>query len=146
MSDFADIVEKVDHLGIAVRDSEAADRFLREGLGAQRVMEMEWGDFFFATYVLGGASMLELVWASDPDHFVNRFIEKRGEGMHHVTLKVRDLRRAVEHFRALGIECIDIDDSNPIWKEAYIRPRDAFGVLIQLAEYREEDLFPDAQV
>jgi methylmalonyl-CoA/ethylmalonyl-CoA epimerase len=140
--DNADIVEKVDHLGIAVRDPRAADKFLREGLGATHIMEMEWGGFTFATYVLGGASMLELVWAPDPGHFINRFIEKRGEGVHHVTLKVRDLHRAIEHFRGLGIECIDVNDSNPAWKEAFIRPRDAFGILIQLAEYPEEDWFP----
>lgn len=135
-------MEKVDHLGIAVRDPQAADRFLREALGAVKLMEMPWGGFAFATYLLGGASMLELVWSDDPDNFINRFIEKRGEGLHHVTLKVSDLRRAVEHLQSLGIECLGVDDSNPAWKEAFIHPRDALGVLVQLAEYPEEQWYP----
>jgi len=135
-------MEKVDHLGIAVRDPRAADRFLREVLGAVKAVEMPWGGFTFATYLLGGASMLELVWSDDPDHFINRFIAKRGEGIHHVTLKVRDLRQAVEHLESLGIECFGVDESNPAWKEAFIHPRDALGLLVQLAEYPEEQWFP----
>jgi methylmalonyl-CoA/ethylmalonyl-CoA epimerase len=137
-----DWMEKVDHLGIAVRDPVASDAFLRQALGAVKITEMEWGSFVFATYLLGNASMLELVWSSSPGHFINRFIEKRGEGIHHVTLKVKDLHAAVEHLKSLGIECFDIDDSNPAWKEAFIHPRDALGVLIQLAEYPEEAWFP----
>lgn len=143
LSEF-DWMEKVDHVGIAVRDPLAADRFLREALGAVKVLEMPWGGFTFATYVLGGASMLELIWSDDPGSFINRFLEKQGEGVHHVTLKVRDLRAAVEHLGSLGIECFGFDDSNSDWKEAFIHPRDALGVLIQLAEYPEEQWFPQA--
>ena len=138
-----DWVEKVDHFGIAVRDHQAAAAFLRDALGAVKVNEVEWGSFFFSTYLLGNASMLELVWASSPDHFINRFIEKRGEGIHHVTLKVTDLHAAVEHLKGMGIECFDIDYSNPAWKEAFIHPRDALGILIQLAEYPEEAWYPE---
>lgn len=136
-----DWMEKVDHLGIAVRDHVKADSFLTEALGAVHIMEMEWEGFYFATYLLGSASMLELVWADSPEHFINRFIDKRGEGIHHVTLKVKDLHAAVDHLKGLGIECFDINDSNPAWREAFIHPRDAFGILIQLAEYPEEEWY-----
>lgn len=141
-----DWMEKVDHLGIAVSDPVAADAFLRQALGAVKVNEVEWGSFVFATYLMGNASMFELVWSSSPDHFINRFIEKRGEGIHHVTLKVKDLHAAVEHLKGQGIECFDLDDSNPDWKEAFIHPRDALGVLIQLAEYPEEAWFPSVML
>ncbi len=137
-------MEKVDHVGIAVRDPQTADRFLREALGAVKVMEMPWDGFAFATYVLGGASMLELIWSNDSDNFVSRFLDRHGEGVHHITIKVRDLREAVEHLGSLGIECFAVDDSNPAWKEAFIHPRDALGVLIQLAEYPEKQWFPQA--
>jgi hypothetical protein len=83
--------------------------------------------------------MLELIHSPDPDNFINRFIEKRGEGVHHVTLKVESLDEAVEHCRRQGIEPFDINVSDPLWKEAFIHPRDALGVLIQLAEFPEDE-------
>ncbi len=132
-------VEKVDHIGIAVKDAGAAHKFLTEMLGATFLMEMNWGEFVFASYGLGSASMLELIHSPDPDNFINRFIARRGEGIHHVTLKVRNLDEAVEHFRSRGIEPFDINTSDPLWKEAFIHPRDALGILVQLAEFPEEE-------
>ena len=132
-------VEKVDHIGIAVKDPKAAHAFLTGVLGATRVMEMDWEDFVFVSYTLGSASMLELIYSDKPDNFINRFIERRGEGIHHVTLKVRDLKSAVEHLRSQGIEPFNINEEDPLWKEAFIHPKDALGVLIQLAEFPEEE-------
>ncbi len=132
-------VEKIDHIGIAVKDAAAGHRFLTDVLGATFLMEMNWGDFVFASYGLGSASMLELIHSPDPDNFINRFIAKRGEGIHHVTLKVRNLEETIAHLRSRGIEPFDIDTSNPLWKEAFIHPRDALGVLIQFAEFPEEE-------
>lgn len=132
-------IEKIDHVGIAVKDYQVAHAFFTSVLGAKLLMKMDWEDYTFVTYALGNASMLELIFAKSEDNFINRFIEKRGEGVHHITLKVRDLREAVNHPRSLGIEPFGINDSNPLWKEAFIHPRDAHGVLIQLAEYPEEE-------
>ncbi|MHB8779994.1 MAG: VOC family protein [Candidatus Geothermincolia bacterium] len=132
-------VEKIDHIGIAVKDARRAHDFLTGVLGATFLMEMEWGDFVFASYGLGSASMLELIHSSSPEHFINRFIEKRGEGIHHVTLKVKDIQAALAHCRASGIEPFDVNLENPMWKEAFIHPRDALGILVQLAEFPEEE-------
>ncbi len=134
-----DWLENIDHVGIAVSDADAAKRFFSEVLGGRFLMEMDWGDYTFVTYSMGNASMLELVYSSNPDNFINRFIEKRGQGVHHITLKVRNLHEAIEHIRGMGIEPFDINDSNPLWKEAFIHPKDAFGVLVQLAEYPMEE-------
>jgi len=134
-----DLVEKLDHVAFAVRDKAAAAKFLTEVLGAKEVMDMEWGGFRFTSYLLGSGSMLELVYSSDPNHFINRFIEKRGEGVHHLTVKVRSIDEAVENARSHGLNPFDIDTSNPLWKEAYLHPREALGTLIQFAEFPEEE-------
>jgi methylmalonyl-CoA/ethylmalonyl-CoA epimerase len=134
-----DFIEKLDHVAFAVRDKEIAARFLTSVLGAKEVMEMEWGGFTFASFLLGSGSMLELVYASDPNSFVNRFIDKRGEGVHHLTFKVRNIEEAVERLRSLGLNPFDIDTSNPLWKECYIHPREALGTLMQFAEFPEEE-------
>jgi methylmalonyl-CoA/ethylmalonyl-CoA epimerase len=134
-----DLVEKLDHVAFAVRDKKRGDDFLGNVLGAQEVMDMEWGGFRFTSYLLGSASMLELVYADDPNHFVNRFIEKRGEGVHHLTIKVRNIEEMVEHLRSSKLNPFDIDTSNPLWKECYLHPKEALGTLIQFAEFPEEE-------
>jgi catechol 2,3-dioxygenase-like lactoylglutathione lyase family enzyme len=134
-----DLVEKLDHVAFAVKDKRAAAGFLTQVLGAREVMDMEWGGFRFASFLLGSGSMLELVYSPDPQHFVNRFIAKRGEGVHHLTVKVRDIDEAVEGARAFGLNPFDLDKSNPLWKEAYLHPREALGTLIQFAEFPEEE-------
>jgi len=134
-----DLVEKLDHVAFAVRDKKPAARFLTSVLGAQEVMEMEWGGFTFASYLMGTGSMLELVYAADPASFVNRFIDKRGEGVHHLTFKVRNIEEMVGHLQSQRLNPFDINTDNPIWKECYLHPREALGTLIQFAEFPEEE-------
>ncbi len=82
--------------------------------------------------------MIELISSPDPDSFVNRFIEKNGEGLHHVTLQVEDLLEAVDYLQSNGVKVVDVNTEDPHWKEAFISPKDSFGVLFQLAEFDEE--------
>ena len=134
-------VKKIDHVGIAVRDKEYAQRFLQEILGAQKIIDESWvyggQEFNWAYFLLGGQGMIELISSSDPENFVNKFIDKRGEGLHHVTLQVENLLEAVDFLQSKGVRVVDMNTDDPHWKEAYISPKDAFGVLIQLAEFDE---------
>jgi methylmalonyl-CoA/ethylmalonyl-CoA epimerase len=134
-----DLIEKLDHVAFAVRDKKPAARFLTSVLGATEVMEMQWGDFTFASYLLGSASMLELIYASDPGNFVNRFVDKRGQGVHHLTFKVRSIEEMVEHLRSQGLNPEGIETSDPLWKEAYLPPSEALGTVMQFAEFPEEE-------
>ena len=134
-------VKKIDHVGIAVRDKEYAQRFLQEILGAQKIIDESWvyggQEFNWAYFLLGEQGMIELISSSDPENFVNKFIDKRGEGLHHVTLQVENLLEAVDFLQSKGVRVVDVNTDDPHWKEAYISPKDAFGVLIQLAEFDE---------
>jgi methylmalonyl-CoA/ethylmalonyl-CoA epimerase len=132
-------VKRIDHVGVAVRDKEKAGRFLTEALGARKVLDEPWvfrgQEFNWAYFDLGEGGRIELISSPDPDNFINRYIEKRGEGMHHITIQVVDLAEAIESLGEMGVEVHDINTSDPSWKEAFISPRDSFGVLIQLAEF-----------
>ncbi len=134
-----DLVEKLDHVAFAVSDKHRAASYLTNILGAKEIFDMEWGGFRFATFLLGSGSMLELVYTGDSDSFVNRFIEKRGEGVHHLTFKVRDIEEMIEHLRSRGLNPFDINTSNELWKDCYVHPREALGTLIQFAEFPEEE-------
>jgi methylmalonyl-CoA/ethylmalonyl-CoA epimerase len=61
-------------------------------------------------------------------------LAKRGEGVHHLTFLVADLRQTVDRARATGLRVVDEDYRDPVWQEAFISPRSACGALIQLAQ------------
>lgn len=135
-------IVKIDHVGVAVKDKEKASRFLTEVLGARKVQDEPWvyrgQEFNWAYFDVGVEGRIELISSPDPDSFINRFIEKRGEGMHHISVQVDNLLEAVEDLRSRGVTVLDVNTGHPHWKEAFISPRDSFGVLIQIAEFDEE--------
>lgn len=135
-------VKRIDHVGVAVRDKDRASAFLTGVLGARKVLDEPWvfrgQEFNWAYFDLGDQGRIELISSPDPDNFINRYIDSRGEGMHHVTIQVDSLEEAIATLAENGIEALDVNMSDPQWKEAFISPRDAFGMLIQLAEFDEE--------
>jgi catechol 2,3-dioxygenase-like lactoylglutathione lyase family enzyme len=94
--------------------------------------------FRYVQYRLPGGGKLELVTPLG-EGFLTRFLQANGEGLHHVTLKVDDLAAQVGRLEAAGIRPVLADLSDPDWREAFIHPRDAHGVLVQLAETPHDD-------
>jgi catechol 2,3-dioxygenase-like lactoylglutathione lyase family enzyme len=66
--------------------------------------------------------------------FLERFLARNGSGAHHLNFIVSDIGQTLRRIRALGIEPVQVSLDNPRWKEAFLRPRDAFGIVIQVAE------------
>ena len=66
--------------------------------------------------------------------FLERFLSSRGPGPHHFTFIVADLSQTLSDVRASGIEPVGVDMSNAEWKEAFLHPRDAYGIVVQIAE------------
>lgn len=71
--------------------------------------------------------------------FMRRFIDRNGRGPHHLTFKVGDLPAALETVRRAGFQPVGVDLSNPWWQEAFLHPKDAPGVVIQLVHSQEGD-------
>ena len=131
----------LDHIGVAVRDPERAKRFFEEVLGARRSMDETWeyrGQVHNWTQLGWGEGRFELMSSPDAGSFVNRFIEERGEGLHHLTLRVSSLADALAHLRERGFTPIEIETKDPTWKLAFVGPHDAFGTLLLLAQYEED--------
>jgi methylmalonyl-CoA/ethylmalonyl-CoA epimerase len=131
----------VDHVSIAVRDLRTAIPFYTETLGASFLFAGERHDqgFRWAQFRFPGGGKVELVTPASSGGFVERFLERRGEGVHHVTLKVPDIERALAHLEDRGVPLFNVSTDRPEWKEAFIHPRDANGTLIQLAQARMSD-------
>lgn len=86
---------------------------------------------------------VELITPHERDHsddnFVRRFLQKSGATIHHITLKVPDLHAAIAEAEADNFDVVDIDDRDPLWKEAFLRPSQVRGAVVQLAESNETD-------
>ncbi|MER2535146.1 MAG: VOC family protein [Rhizobiaceae bacterium] len=126
---------KIDHFGIAVRDLGAATRLFTEFLGARIVAGgINHAARLRTTFVQfpdGGKIELLQPTGENPIH---HFLEKRGEGIHHVTILVRDVKETADRLKAAGFRVVDEDFSAPGWKEAYISPKSAFGCVLQIVQ------------
>jgi methylmalonyl-CoA/ethylmalonyl-CoA epimerase len=129
-------VEALDHTAIAVRDIQAALPLYRDLLGGipsgyERISDK---GFMWMTLRYPNGSQVELLGPAGEAGFLHTFLAKHGEGVHHMTFIVRDLRHAVERARAAGLRVVDEDYREPRWQEAFISPRSAFGTIVQLAQ------------
>lgn len=124
-----------DHVAIASWDATGPARMLTDVLGAGFVAgDDEPGPGFrWLQFELPGGR-IEVIEPLHRDGFLYRFLTRRGEGVHHVTLKVRDLAGSIGRLTEAGFEPVDVNLEHDTWKEAFLHPRDASGVLIQLAE------------
>ncbi|MDW8054147.1 MAG: methylmalonyl-CoA epimerase [Anaerolineae bacterium] len=128
---------RLEHLAIAVPDLEAALAFYRDtlGLSVQRVEEVPQEGVRVAFLPLG-ESHIELVQPTRDDTGIARWMSKHGGGMHHVCLAVRDLEAVLARLARAGVELIN---PTPVMRAdgtryAFIHPRSAFGVLVELYE------------
>ncbi len=124
---------RVDHVSIAVRDIDAALGFFRRCLPIEMHVEKRPGytdDFNWCDFYVGQFK-LELIEATRPDSFARRFIDKRGEGMHHLSIEVAQLQPLLARLEADGVRIVDRFDAGDGDLTAFISPRSAHGVLIQ---------------
>lgn len=125
-----------DHAAVAVPAIErAAARWHDELGGAWLGPRFDLGQAGFATRQLHypGGAKLELLEPVDPEGFAARFLERRGAGLHHVTLKVPDLLAAVDELRGHGLDVVDVFAEGDIWHEAFLRPSQIGGLIVQVA-------------
>ena len=127
----------LDHIGIAVKDLEGALRFYRDALGLEiEAPEDVPSQKVQARFVPVGQSSLELLVATSPESPIAKFIEKRGPGIHHITLRVDDIHAALARLKARGASLID-DQPRPGAGGAliaFIHPSSAQGVLVELKQ------------
>lgn len=129
----------VDHIGIAVRQIEKALELYRDQLQLDLMgIEEVAAEKVRVAMLRVGESRLELLEATSEDSPIARFIARRGEGLHHVALKVEDLAAAVARMKAAGVQFINDEPGIGAGGQAYvfIHPRSAGGVLLELVEDR----------
>lgn len=132
------MISRIDHVAIAINDHEKALAFFRDVLGAVPGAKIKAPPlkFFWQTLALGDLSRLELVSPSGEGSFLDGFLKDRTGGVHHITLQTPDLEAMIQRLESLGIPYFGKHAyPDGTWKEVFIHPRDAFGVLVQIAEF-----------
>ena len=127
-------MSSIDHIGIAVRSIEEAKKFWVDQLGL-KVMHVEEVPEQKVRVAMLDAG-IELLEPSSPDSPVAKFIEKRGEGLHHVTMQTDNLADRLKALKAAGVNLIDEKPRVGAGgtKIAFLHPKSAHGVLVELCE------------
>jgi methylmalonyl-CoA/ethylmalonyl-CoA epimerase len=132
---------RVNHLSIAVRDMDAALAFFTRHFPIVMMHERQpghTGDYTWCDFFIGNFK-LELIASAAPGSFVERFIAKRGEGLHHLSLEAPDFERVITDLERGGVRIVDRFEAGPDEKTAFISPRSAFGTLIQFWKAMDEE-------
>jgi methylmalonyl-CoA/ethylmalonyl-CoA epimerase len=130
------IADRLDHVSIATKSIASMVPLLRDVLGARFLMgATEQGQGFrWAQFQFPGGGLIELIEPVGSEGFLQDFLAQRGEGLHHITLRVRDIAARARELETLGYRPVKPKFDNPVWKEMFLHPRETHGVLIQLAE------------
>jgi methylmalonyl-CoA/ethylmalonyl-CoA epimerase len=127
----------LDHIGIAVKDLQAALAFYRDALGLEiEAPEEVPSQQVRAHFLPVGEARLELLEATSTESPIAKFIDKRGPGLHHITLRVPDLRAALAALKARGVRLID-EQPRPGAEGsliAFVHPSATGGVLVELKQ------------
>jgi methylmalonyl-CoA/ethylmalonyl-CoA epimerase len=131
---------RLDHVAIAVKDLDGALALYRDVLGLPvGGVERVAGQQVDVAFVGEEPGRIELICPTTPDSGVGRFLDKRGEGLHHVAVRVRDLDGTLASLKAQGVALID-EAARPGahgTRVAFVHPRGARGVLLELVELPE---------
>lgn len=130
------MIKRLDHIATVVRNlDEALEVYAKVfDLKPHRIETVPEQGVKAALLPVGDGE-IELLEPIDPESGVAKFLERRGEGLHHICLEVDDIEQELKHLKSKGVELIDKEPRSGLaGRVAFIHPRSAKGVLIELAQ------------
>lgn len=131
------IMEKLEHIGIAVKDIDKANTTFAQLLGREhyKIEEVESEGVRTSFFELGGVK-IELLEATREDSPIAKFIEKRGEGIHHLAFQVSDIRQSINDYKQRGFQVLNEEPKKGADNKmiCFLHPKTAAGVLVELCE------------
>ncbi len=129
--------KKVEHIGIAVKNMEASNALYTKllGLPPYKMEEVE-GQGVLTSFFLVGSTKIELLEATKEDSPIAKFIEKRGEGMHHIAYEVENIEQAMKQAAADGFRLLNKVPQKGADNKivCFLHPKDTAGVLIEFCQ------------
>lgn len=130
-------MKRIEHIGIAVKDLEAANKTYKAVLGAEhyKTEEVE-SEGVTTSFFKIGESKIELLAATNPESPISKFIEKRGEGIHHIAFYVDNITEEIERLKKEGFRLLNDQPKTGADNKivAFMHPKDAHGVLVELCQ------------
>jgi len=130
------MIKKINHVGVAVRDLDKAVSHFENVFGAEVIFRKVFDDQKLESAMISmGENRFELSQTTDPNGVIGKFIENTGEGVHHVSLEVEDIDKAVAHFEDQGLKIVGKgtlgSGGNKI---CFLHPKEMFGILVEIIE------------
>jgi methylmalonyl-CoA/ethylmalonyl-CoA epimerase len=130
-------MEKIEHIGIAVRSLTEANDTYRKLLGAaQYKIETVESEMVNTAFFKVGDNKIELLESTDPNGVIARFIEKKGEGIHHIAIAVSDVRAEMKRLKDAGFTLLNEEPKKGADNKliCFVHPKNANGVLVELCQ------------
>jgi methylmalonyl-CoA/ethylmalonyl-CoA epimerase len=133
-------ITHIEHIGIAVKNIDEAKKYYEGVLGlkcytVEEVVDQKVKTAFFMV----GQTKIELLESTSPDGPIGKFIEKRGEGIHHIAFAVKGLQKSLDEITSKGVMLVDEKGRKGAegLNIAFLHPKSTFGVLTELCEKPE---------
>ena len=130
-------ISHIEHIGIAVKNLNEAIKFYEDILGLKCYSVEEVKDQKVKTaFFMVGQTKIELLESTEPDGPIGKFIEKKGEGIHHIAYAVKGLQQSLDEVKSKNVVLIDEKGRNGAegLNIAFLHPKSTFGVLTELCE------------
>lgn len=132
------MIKQISHLGIAVKNLEEAREFYRSVFGLESSEPIIGGDGTIkVSMVEVGGVLIELLQPAGNEGVMAKFLEKRGEGFHHICYEVEDINVEIASLKAAGIEVLSEVKPGAEGMSVFLHPRGTHGVLVELVEKKD---------
>ena len=135
------MILRVEHIGIAVKEINAANKLFESllGLSSYKVEEVK-SEGVSTSFFKTGESKIELLQATDEDSSIAKFISKKGEGIHHIAFETNDIVAEMARLRSLGFELLSEVPKKGADNKliCFLHPRSTNGVLVELCQEIKE--------
>ena len=131
------MLNKIEHIGIAVKDLDASNELFKKLFGkAHYKIETVESESVSTSFFQLGESKIELLQATNPESSIAKFIEKKGEGVHHIAYDVDDIREEMKRLQSEGFELINKEPKRGADNKliCFLHPKSTNGVLIELCQ------------
>ncbi len=135
-------IKHIEHIGIAVKNLTEAIKFYEEVLGLKCYAIEEVSDQKVKTaFFMVGQTKIELLESTSPEGPISKFIEKRGEGIHHLAFAVDGLQNSLDELKSKQVNLIDSQERKGAegLNIAFLHPKSTFGVLTELCEKPKQE-------
>ena len=133
------MIKRISHIGIAVSNLEKASRFFEDVFNLSSTPVENFGELRFSFLPVDGTN-LELLQSTTEEGVVSKYIQKKGQGVHHLSFEVDDIRAELNRLKEKGIQLINEEPYRNAHNEwvAFLHPKSTFGILVELIQSSSE--------